>query len=222
MNTWVEAPPPKRLGCFARGCLILLAFGTVLAIACAVGVYWGSRHYSAVVRGMYWLRGTHAISRKTMSVPQYQTSEVRIAAIRERWQSFEAAVRAGQPARIELTADDINDLIAGDARLRGRIFASIVGNRLRLEVSMPLDEFSSWRGYYFNGDIKIQLARPESFTHPRMTNITINNQPLPAGVLTWKYRAERLQDYLSDITEPWNVTTVEIRDDKVILHSRGG
>jgi hypothetical protein len=41
MNTWVEPPPPKRVGCFARGCLILLVFGAVLAIALSVGVYWG-------------------------------------------------------------------------------------------------------------------------------------------------------------------------------------
>jgi hypothetical protein len=222
MNTWVEAPPPKRLGCFARGCLILLGFATVLAIAGALGVYWGSRHYSAVVRGMYWLTRTHAISQKPVPVPQYQTSDARIEAAQERWRDFEAAVRAGQPARIELNADEINDLIAADPRLRGKMFVSIIGNRLRLETSMPMKEVSGYRGYYFNGDIKMQLGEPESLTNPRLTGITINNQPLPAGVLNWKYRAERLQDYLSDFLEPWNTTTLEIREGKVILQSLGG
>jgi hypothetical protein len=221
MNTWVEAPPPKRLGCFARGCLILLGFGVVLAIAGSLGIYWGSRHYSAVVRGMYWLTRAHAIVKKPLPVPQYQTSEARINAVQERWRTFEAAARAGQPAQIELTADDINDLITSNPQLRGRMFVSIVGNRVRLEVSMPLGEFSGWRGYYFNGDIKILLGQPEPLANPRLSRVTINNQPLPADLLNWKYRAERLRDYISDFAEPWNATTIEVRDSKVILRSQG-
>jgi hypothetical protein len=221
MNTWVEPPPPKRVGCFARGCLILLVFGAVLAIALSVGVYWGFKHHSAIMRGMYWLTRNHAVAEKPVPVPQYQTSETRIAAGQDRWRAFETAVRSGQPAQIEFTADEINDLIASDPELHGKMFVSIVGNRLRLEMCMPLGKLTGWRGYYFNGDIKIQLSQPESLTNPRVDNITINNQPLPADVLNWKYRAQALRDYISDFADPWNDTTVEIRDGKVILQSRG-
>jgi hypothetical protein len=115
----------------------------------------------------------------------------------------------------------VNDLIASDPELHGKMFVSIVGNRLRLEMCMPLGKLTGWRGYYFNGDIKIQLSQPESLTNPRVDNITINNQPLPADVLNWKYRAQALRDYISDFADPWNDTTVEIRDGKVILQSRG-
>src|SRR5919204_1009421 len=113
MNTWVEAPPPRRgLGCFARGCLILLVFAIVLAIACFAGVYWGFQRNSAIMHGIYWLAKTHSIADASVPVPEFTASDNQIQSVRERWQDFEQKARAGQPAEMELTADDINTLIA--------------------------------------------------------------------------------------------------------------
>src|SRR5947199_10099146 len=40
VNEWVDGPPPKRgMGCFARGCLIIVVFGIYLAIAFHDGLY---------------------------------------------------------------------------------------------------------------------------------------------------------------------------------------
>src|SRR6478736_7943908 len=132
MNTWVEAPPrQKGLGCFARGCLILLVFAIVLAIACFAGIYWGFQQHSAIVHGIYWLAKTHSIAEAPVPVPEFNASENQIESIRERWQDFEQKTRAGQPADIELTADDINALIATTEGVRGKVFVSIDGNLLR-------------------------------------------------------------------------------------------
>ena len=63
MNGWVDAPPPRRgLGCFGRGCLILVVFAIVLGIACFAGMYWGmspalgnfSRHLLADESASHW------------------------------------------------------------------------------------------------------------------------------------------------------------------------
>lgn len=209
------------MGCFAKGCLILAVFGVVLAIACAAGIYWGFQHHSAVVRGMYWLTKTHAITNAPAPIPARETSDARSQAAVEHWRDFETSVRAGQPAEIELSADEINDLIASNRDTRGKMFVSIEGNRLRLQVSMPLGEIGGRSGYYFNGDITIQSQGREQVVRPRLSSITINNQQLPADVLDWKYRSRRVRDYLQENENPWSATTFEIRDSKVILRSRG-
>ena len=221
MNGWVEAPPPRKgLGCFARGCLILVVFGIVLAIACLGGLYWGLQRHSAIVHSIFWLAKTHSISEAPAPVPQFAASAEQIQATQERWRDFKQKARAGQPAEIELTADDINTLIAANRDARWKAFVSIAGNRLRIQASVPLGEFLGRPGYYFNGDITAQLNGSQSLEHPQLSQIVVNNEPVPKDFLSWKYHSRRLQDYLADYRDSYDVGTIEIRDGKLILRSR--
>src|SRR5580704_17280191 len=158
MNGWVDAPPARKgLGCFARGCLILLVFAIVLAIACFAGMYWGFQRHSAIVHGIYWLAKTHSIAEAPVPVPEFNASDNQIQSVRELWQDFEQKIRAGQPAEIELTPDDINTLIVTNPGARGEVFASIDGSQLHLQASVPFGELIGRRGYYLNGDIMIEF-----------------------------------------------------------------
>lgn len=221
MNTWVEAPPRRTgLGCFARGCLILLVFAIVLAIACFAGVYWGLQRHSAIAHGIYWLAKTHSISDAPASLPEFNASDEQIRDVRERWQDFEQKTRAGQAAEIELTADDINTLIASNRHSRGKAFVSIEGNQLRLQISAPLGEILGRPGYYFNGNITMELKGAESLDNPQLNRIVVNGEQIPGGLLNWKYRSRRLKEYLGDYRDSYNIDTIGIRDGKVILRSR--
>jgi len=221
MNTWVEVPPRRKgLGCFARGCLILLVFAIVLAIACVGGMYWGFQRHSAIVRGIYWLAKTHSIAQAPVPVPEFSASDNQIQSVRERWQDFEQRTRAGQPAEIELTADDINTLIVTNRDARGKVFVSIDGNQLRLQMSVPFGELVGRRGYYFNGDIAVEFKGAESLENPQLNRIVVNEKQVPSDLLNWKYRSRRLRDYLADYRNGYNIGTIELRDGKVILRSR--
>ena len=221
MNTWVEAPPRRKgLGCFARGCLILLIFAIVLAIACFAGVYWGLHRHSALFYGSYWLAKTHSLAEAPTPVPEFTASDQRIQIVRERWQDFEQKTRAGQPAEIELSADDINGLIAASQDIRGKVFASIEGNHLHLQTSVPIGGFLGRPGYYFNGDVTIELNGPQSLENPAFGQITVNGEQVPTDFLNWKYRSRRLREYLSDQRNAYDLGTIEIRDGKVILRAR--
>ena len=113
MNTWVEAPPRRKgLGCFARGCLTVSIFAVVLAIAGFAGLYWGLHRNSALFYGSYWLAKTRSLAQAPTPVPEFNASDQQIQLVQERWQDFEQKTRAGQAAEIELSADDINALIA--------------------------------------------------------------------------------------------------------------
>ena len=221
MNSWVEAPPRRQgLGCFARGCLTLLVFAIVLAIACFVGVWWGLQRHSAVVRGIYWLAKTHSIATEAAPVPEFSASDNQIQEVRERWQDFEQKTRAAQPAEIELTANDINSLIAANRHARGKAFVSIEGDKLRVQASVPLGDILSRPGYYFNGDVTAQFKSPESLENPQLNRVVVNGEQVPSDLLSWKYRSRRLGDYVADYRNEHNVGTIEVRDGKVILRSR--
>jgi hypothetical protein len=221
MNGWVEAPPPRKgLGCFARGCLILIVFVVVLALACFAGLYWGSQRHSAIARGIYWLAKTHSIAEASAPVPEFAASNEQIQAAQQRWQDFEYKSRAGQPAEIELTADDINSLIAANWDPRWKSFVSIEGNQLRLRMSLPFGELLGRSGYYFNGEITVQLDGVESLEHLQLNRIVVNGEPVPHDLLNWKYHSRRLREYLADYRSNYDVGTVEIRDGKLILRSR--
>jgi hypothetical protein len=221
MNTWVEAPPRRKgLGCFARGCLILLVFAIVLAIACFAGMYWGLHRYSALFYGSYWLAKTRSIAEAPTPVPEFSASDQQIQRARERWQDFEQKTRAGQPAEIELSADDINALIATSDDVHGKVFVSIDGNKLRLVASLPIGGVLGKPGYYFTGDVIIELKGAQSLESPQFSRITINGEQVPIDFLNWKYRSRQLREYLAEQGNAYDVGTIEVRDGNVILRSR--
>ena len=223
MNTWVEAPPRRKgLGCFGRGCLILLVFVIVLAIACFAGLYWGLHRNSALFYGSFWLAKTRSIAEAATPLPEFNASDQQIQLVQERWQDFEQKTRAGQAAEIELSADDINALIATTEGVRGKVFVSIDGNLLRLQASVPIGGFLGKPGYYFNGDVIIELNGAQSLDNPQFSRITISGEQVPTDFLKWKYRSRHLREYLADQRNAYDIGTIEIRDGKVILRSRIG
>jgi hypothetical protein len=195
-------------------------FAIVLAIACFVGMYWGFQRHSAIVHGIYWLAKTHSLAEAPAPVPEFTASDEQIQAVRERWQDFEQRTRAGQPAEIELSADDINSMIAASREARGKIFVSINGDQLRLQSSVPLGEFLGRPGYYFNGDITVELKGAESLENPQLNRIVVNGEQVPSDLLNWKYRSRRLHEYLADYRNSYDIGTIEVRDGKLILRSR--
>jgi hypothetical protein len=221
MNGWVDAPPPRRgLGCFGRGCLIFVVFAIVLAIACLAGMYWGFQRHSAILHGIYWLTKAQAIAQKPVPIPEFTASDTQIQSVHERCEDFEQKARAGQPVELELTPDDINTLIATNQETRGKVFVSIDGDRLRCQASVPLGELMGRSGYYFNGDIAVELKSAESLENPQLNRIIVNGEPVPHDLFNWKYRSKPLRDYLADYRNDSGVGTIEIRDGKLILRSR--
>jgi len=221
MNTWVEAPPQRKgLGCFGRGCVILLVFVIVLAIAGFAGMYWGLHRHSALFYGSYWMAKTRSFAEAPTPVPEFNVSDQQIQLVQERWQEFEQKTRAGQPAEIELSADDINALIATSEDARGKVFVSIDRNQSRLQMSVPIGKFFGRPGYYFNGDVIIEIEGAQSLDGPRFSRITINGEQVPTDFLNWKYRSRELREYLDEQRNTYEIGTIEVRDGKVILRSR--
>jgi hypothetical protein len=210
-QTWIEPPPPQKgLGCFAKGCLILLAFFVLLCVAFVAGTYLAVRYF----RSEY-----SSTTRALLPTPAPQTESPQ--EVRARWDAFERAARAHQPARIELTADDVNTLIASEPTSRGKANVSIEDNTAHLRVSVPLDDFVWLRGHYLNAECTVQSAPNGDPTEARVTQIRVNGQSVGEEVLRWQYRAWSLRGYMSDWSRHNNLERFEIGNGKVVLQTKG-
>ncbi len=241
MNTWIEGPPAQEkrgLGFVGKACLILACFIVFLMIAGTIDLYFGMRTHSAVVNSVVWAKKSHVLSQEPSPVPQFETTEQNINATRQKWKDFEKNTRnqpadmepsiepgaddltRNQPAFIELTADDLNNLIARIRHLRDKAFVTIEDNRLRIRMSVPVGEYVREGNYYLNADIVITSEGRQSLDNPRVSGIIINNQSLPSDVLDWKYDGRPLRDYLGQHGAALRDDTIEIRDGKVIIYRR--
>jgi hypothetical protein len=85
---------------------------------------------------------------------------------------------------------------------------------------VPIGGVLGRSGYYFNGDVIIELNGTQPFDNPQFRRVTVNGEQVPTDFLSWKYRSRHLHEYLADQRNAYDIGTIEIREGKVILRSR--
>ncbi len=208
-SSWIEPPPQQGgLGCLAKGCLILLVFGILLCLSFVAGTYYGSQF----LRTEYFSAAHERLPISHASVDDEQ-------AVRTRWNAFEKAARAHEPARIELSADDLNALIASDSKLRGDAFVTIEDNTARLQLSLPIGRNWWLRGRYINAQGSVQSAASGKPEDARISSIVVNGRPVGEEFLSWQYGSWSFKRYVADWISQTNLKTFEISDGKIILET---
>jgi hypothetical protein len=224
--TWIEPPPKqRRTGCLGKGCVMLVVFMILLAIAFFVGGYVGVRYV--------------VTSDKPKEIPQVEASDADQAAVQQRWDEFtkgprsnpettplpegttttEAAPLATPAAnRIELTASDINQLIAGSRKLRGKAFVSLENNTARVQVSVPLEKVGL-RGRFLNGELQV---RPAPDGNPRNLEVTeVSLGGVSDKILNSLLGFRSLRSYADEYATQYDIKKFTIEDNKVIIESGG-
>jgi hypothetical protein len=210
-SSWIEPPPAQRgLGCFAKGCLILAVFFILLALAFVAGTYFAAKY----------LR-TEYFSAHHDHLPISQATVDEEQAARARWDAFEKSAHANQAARIELTADDLNALIASEPQLHGNAYVTIEDNTAHLQLSMPIGKARWLTGQYLNAQCSVQAAPSGKPEAALITSIVVNGRPVGEEFLSWQYGSWSFKRYLSDWIGQTNLKTFEISDGKVILETSG-
>ena len=208
-SSWIEPPPNRHgLGCFVKGCLILIVFVICLGLSFVAGYYFAQRHD-------YF--STHHEPLPTSHATVDEENEVRA-----RWDSFEKSARASESARIELSADDLNALIASEPRLRGNAYVTIDEGTAHVQISMPVAKAGWFRGRYVNAQCSVQSGPSRKPEDVRITSIIMNGQPVGEEVLSWRYGAmPSFRSYVADWIGQSNLKTFEVSDGRVILESKG-
>jgi hypothetical protein len=211
MTTWIEPPPPqKRMGCFAKGCLILCVFFIFLGVAFVGGTYMAIRY----LRSEYF--PTTAVE-----LPAASPTEPEQQAALGRWQTFENHARAHQAARIEMTADELNALVASESFLRGKVHVTLDGDVAHLKVSIPLEQVRWLAGHYMNGEATVQSGATGDPGDVRITNVMVNGRSVADEAMQWQYGPWSVRRYINDWSADQNLKTFEIRDGRVILETKG-
>jgi hypothetical protein len=224
--TWIEPPPKqRRTGCLGKGCVMLVVFLILLGVAFFVGGYVGVRYV--------------VTDDKPKEIPQVETSEADQAAVKQRWDEFKAGPRTvpettplpdgttttevaplATPSanRIELSASDINQLIAGSRKLRGKAFVSVENNVARVQVSVPLEKVGL-RGRFINGELQV---RPSPDGNPRNIQITeVSLGGVSEKILNSLLGFRSLRSYADEYATEYDIRKFTIEDNKVIIESGG-
>src|SRR5437868_389152 len=161
MNTFLQPPHPQdRMGCLAKGCLILLCFFALLCVAFIGGTYFAIRYLK-----------TEYLPRNRTELPAATPSDQDQQAALAKWDAFDTRARAHQAARLELSADELNALVAAEPMLRGKAHVSLENDIARLKVSIPLTNMRWLEGHYMNGECTIQSGVTGDPSQLRITNV---------------------------------------------------
>ena len=209
-GSWVEPPPQQKgPGCFGQACLLLSAFLVLLIIAFGTGAYFAVRY----------LKSDYFPSSR-VALPEPTATQEEQAAAKARWDEFEKAARAHRTAHLEMTADELNALIASDSQLRGKALVAIENDVARVRLSVPL-EFVRWlRGRYLNAECTVQSADNGDPADIHITNIRINDKPVDDEAVYWRFPFS-LRHYIEDWTAQTQLKSFEIDDGRVILDTKG-
>jgi hypothetical protein len=140
------------------------------------------------------------------------------------------AARAHEQNDMELTAADINALIAANRKSRGTASVGIDGGVAQAQFSIPLERldvpFRNAFGLgdrYLNGTVTIVAPAGTNASNVQLSEVKINGHSVPANVLDWGLPGvgHSLRTYVIKYANQYGVTGGEIRDGKVILHTSG-
>ena len=227
------APARRRgLGCFAKGCL------TTITVLMLLGVGLGV---------LYWLvmkSGQAYFTERQIPTRILEVGDDQYRALLTRLTPFGQALSEGRAATVELSAEDLNTLVAREpdfAPLRGRVFLNIVDGQLVADLSFPvIDDGGPTPPSRF---INARATLDASFAAGQFTFALRHVQPLRGeaneGLLPWLLRnPASLQTYSQILTRDFNallrdgdhrdgrlaavlaaLRTMVLRGDKVVVTS---
>ena len=232
MNARVEPPPKRGMGCLGKGCVTLIVLAILLVVVGAGGTYWSLRHVYLSDKPVPIPEVTAPT--ETSAVTPAETSAPapveRSAEVRERLDTMKKAARVHEQTDVDLSAADINALIAANRKSRGTASVGINGGVLQAQFSIPLKRLDvpfrnafGLNDRYLNATATIMAPPGTNASSVQLSEVTLNGHGIPAGLLDWGLPGigRSLRTYVIKYANQYGVTDGEIRDGKVILYTSG-
>jgi hypothetical protein len=230
VNIPLEPPPKRGRGCFTKGCLTLIVLAILLLVVGIGGAFWSVRHVylSDKPAPIPQTSSPGEIGAVTPGGTSVSAPSETSAAVRERLDTMKKAARAHEQTEVELTASDINALIAANRKSRGVASVGIDGGVAQAQFSIPLKRLDlpfrnafGLSGRYLNATVAIVAPPGTNASTVQLSEVRINGHGVPANVLDWGLPGvgRSLRTYVIKYANQYGVTDGEIRDGKVILHT---
>ena len=213
-----DSSPPRQRGCFFYGCVISSILAVILILALAVLAFFAMRWFSGVVD--QWTSPVPA------ELPKVQVSEEERRSVRERVDAFKKALDEGTAADpLVLTSDDLNALIEENPEFRGRLFARVEGDKLKAQISFPLEKLKIGllKGRYLNGEAELKASLSEGILVVTLDTIEVNGKRPPENFLAELRKQNLAKDAYDNPKHAEMIRrfeSLEIKDGKIILKPR--
>jgi hypothetical protein len=232
MNIPVEPPPKRGSGCLAKGCLTVIVVAILLVVIGAGGTFWGVRNVYLSDKPAPIPEATAPTETSAATPGEASTPALvqRSTEVRERLDTIKKAARAHEDTEVELTAADINALIAANRKSRGAASVGIDGTVLQAQFSIPLQRLDvpfrkafGLNDRYLNATATIVAPPGTNASNVQLNELTLNGHGIPSGLLDWGLPGvgRSLRSYVMKYANQYGVASGEIRDGKVILRTRG-
>ena len=230
MNIPVEPPPKRGSGCLAKGCLTVIVVAILLVVIGVSGTFWGVRNVYLSDKPAPILEATAPTETSAATLGEASAPALvqRSAEVRERVDTMKKAARAHEETEVELTAADINALIAANRKSRGTASVGIDGAVLQAQFSIPLQRLDvpfrkafGLNNRYLNATAAIVAPPGTNASNVQLSELTLNGHGIPSGLLDWQLPVvgKSLRTYVIKYANQYGVTGGEIRDGKVILRT---
>jgi hypothetical protein len=206
--------PKQRRGCLFYGCLSGIACLLIILIAFLVGLYQLKKMINFYTDA------------SQVTLPAVHLSTAEMDDLKQRIENFQDAVRSGRPTPpLTLNADEINAFIQTDTnmvRLKGKLYVTLEGNRLKGQVSVPLDELGLriFKGRYLNGSGIFAVGLQKGMLVVNADSLSVKGKPLP-GVYMDKIRSQNLADGINNNPKASvglnHLQEVQISDGKMVI-----
>ncbi len=209
---------PRQRGCFFYGCVISSVLAVLMIIALAVLALVFMRWFSGLVEE--WT------SPAPVELPRVQVSEEERHSVRERVDAFRKTLEEGTATEpLVLTSDDLNALIEENADLRGRVFARVEGDKLKGQISLPLEKLKigMFRGRYLNGEAEFKASLSDGILVVTLETLEVNGKHPPERFLAELRKqnwAKNAYDNPKNAEMIRRFESLEIKDSKIILKPR--
>ena len=208
-----QAPKPRR-GCFFYGCISGLVLLVIVLGGLLVGFYYVKKMVNRFT------------DTKPMELPTLQMSKEEIAQVKQRFEAFQQAVREERATKpLELTADDINALIASGAEpeaLKGKLYVGLEADQVRGEVSVPLQDvgLTMFKGRYLNGSATFHVGFRDGVLIVTPQTFLVKGRPVPEVYM----QQIRKENFAAGLTNEPNAVAVlkglqdiEVKEGKVVI-----
>ncbi len=178
-------PGKQRRGCLFYGCLGAIVFALIIVVALFFV-------YRVAVNRFLAFTDT-----KSTELPKVEMTAGESESLQKRVQGFSEDLKAGKtPDVLRLSEKEINGMIATLPELQGlkdKVYVSIDKNRVRGQVSWPLDKLPipALRNRYVNGEATFKVSLQGGVLIVTLDSLSVGGKSAPEEMMT-AFRAENL------------------------------
>ncbi len=163
------------MGCWAKGCIVLIVLGAIISSIVGVGVY-------TIYKKALKFTSLSPISILTQEVTSQQYEEIcnRVRAFRK------ALLEEDRQSTLELSENEINAYIAMDPKwknVRGTFYIRLENDRVVSEVSIPLSKILGFKDRYLNATAHLNPTVENGRLKLFLTNFEVSGKQAPQNIL---------------------------------------